>query len=85
MSRLQEKRTAAGLSQSQLAKAAGLNLGVYQHYEQGNRNIDGAKIETLAAIAAKIETLAAIAAVLGCKIVDILESEELAEKVRAVF
>lgn len=74
MSRLQEKRLAAGLSQSQLAKAAGLNLGAYQHYEQGNRNIDGAKIETLAAIAA----------VLGCKIPDILESAELAEKVRAV-
>lgn len=74
MSRLQERRLAAGLSQSQLAQAAGLNLGAYQHYEQGNRNIDGAKIETLAAIAA----------VLGCKIPDILESVELAEKVRAV-
>ena len=74
MSNLQNKRLAAGLSQSQLAKAAGLNLGAYQHYEQGNRNIDGAKIEIVEAIAA----------VLGCKIPDILESPELAEKVRAV-
>ena len=72
MSRLQEKRIAAGLSQSQLAKAAGVAVGVLQHYEQGTRQIDGAKIETLADLAAA----------LGCKIADILESPELAEKVR---
>lgn len=72
MSKLQEKRIAAGLSQSQLAKAAGVAVGVLQHYEQGTRQIDGAKIDTLADLAAA----------LGCKITDILESSELAEKVR---
>lgn len=72
MSKLQEKRIAAGLSQSQLAKAAGVAVGVLQHYEQGTRNIDGVKVGTLADLAAA----------LGCKIYDILESPELAEKVR---
>lgn len=72
MSKLQEKRIAAGLSQSQLAKAAGMAVGVLQHYEQGSRQIDGAKLETLADLAAA----------LGCKIPDILESPDLVEKVR---
>lgn len=70
--KLQEKRIAAGLSQSQLAKLSGVPVGVLQHYEQGTRQIDGAKLETLADLAAA----------LGCKISDILESAELAEKVR---
>ena len=72
MSNLQEKRIAAGMSQSQLAKASGVPVGVLQHYEQGSRNIDGAKLETLADLAAA----------LGCKIVDILESPDIVEKVR---
>lgn len=72
MSNLQEKRLAAGMSQSQLAKASGVPVGVLQHYEQGSRNIDGAKLETLADLAAA----------LGCKIPELLESPELAEKVR---
>lgn len=70
--KLQEKRIAAGLSQSQLAKLSGVPVGVLQHYEQGSRQIDGAKLETLADLAAA----------LGCKIVDILESPDLVEKVR---
>lgn len=70
--KIQEKRIAAGLSQSQLAKLSGVPVGVLQHYEQGTRQIDGAKLETLADLAAA----------LGCKIPDILESPDLAEKVR---
>ena len=70
--KIQEKRIAAGLSQSQLAKLSGVPVGVLQHYEQGTRQIDGAKLETLADLAAA----------LGCKIPDILESSDLAEKVR---
>ena len=72
MTKLQEKRIAAGFSQSQLAKAAGIVVGVLQHYEQGTRQIDGAKIDTLANLAA----------VLGCKIWDILENPDLADKVK---
>ena len=70
--KLQDKRIAAGLSQSQLAKLAGISTGVLQHYEQGSRQIDGAKLETLADLAAA----------LGCKIPDILESSDLIEKVK---
>lgn len=72
MSKLQEKRLAAGLSQSKLAALAGISRGVLQHYEQGTRNIDGVKLDTLCDIAAA----------LGCKVPDILESAELAKKVR---
>ncbi len=51
MSKLQERRQAARLTQMQLSKATGLMLGVIRHYEQGSRNIEGAKIETLARLA----------------------------------
>ena len=35
--KLQKLRQAAGLSQSQLAEAAGVNVRMYQKYEQGDR------------------------------------------------
>lgn len=45
--KLQSLRQAAGLSQSQLAKAAGINVRVYQNYEQGVRDISKAQLSTL--------------------------------------
>lgn len=45
--RLKELRERAGLSQSQLAAASGLNMRVLQNYEQGVRNLNGAKLVTL--------------------------------------
>ncbi len=67
---LQEKRQAAGLSQSQLAQKSGVNLRMIQHYEQGFRDINGAKLETLLDLSAAI----------GCSIRDILTNEILKEK-----
>ena len=46
-SRLKTARLAHDLSQSQLAKAAGINLQMLQHYEQGVRDLSGAKLATL--------------------------------------
>ena len=46
-SKLQNARLAAGLSQSQLASAAGLNVRTLQCYEQGAKDINGAKLATL--------------------------------------
>lgn len=45
--KLQNLRKAAGLSQSQLAKEAGVNFRMYQNYEQGVRDISGAGLSTL--------------------------------------
>ena len=65
--KLQERRKAAGLTQIQLADAAGLTVGVLRRYEQGARNLDGAKVETLARLAIACK----------CTIPDILEEERV--------
>ena len=44
-------RTAAGLSQSQLAKSAGISVRVLQNYEQGARDIKKAAAEAVLRIA----------------------------------
>lgn len=50
MSKLQEKRMEAGLSQSQLAEKAGLNVRVLQHYEQGSKKFDHARIDKILSV-----------------------------------
>ena len=64
MSKLQDRRKAAGFSQSQLAaRVEGLTLRTLQHYEQGSMDINKA--------AALIVWRLAVA--LGCEVVDLLE------------
>ena len=41
MSKLQQLRKAAGLSQSQLAEKSGVNVNTLRQYEHGTRNING--------------------------------------------
>lgn len=72
MSNLKNARIRAGLSQSELAKQSGVNFRMLQYYEQGVKNIDGAKIETLAALAR----------VLGCGISEILENPDVVKNVK---
>lgn len=72
MSNLKNARIRAGLSQSALAKQANVNLRMLQNYEQKVKNIDGAKIETLAALSR----------VLGCGISDILENPDAVKNAR---
>ena len=67
MSKLPQLRQAAGLSQSQFAKAAGINVGTLRHYEQGSRQFDHAELGTI--IKACI--------VLKCRIEDILEDKNI--------
>lgn len=67
---LKEIRQSRGLSQSQLAEKSGLTVRTLQHYEQGSRSIDGAKLNTLIDLATT----------LNCSVSDILISEELKEK-----
>ncbi len=71
-SKLQYTRLAHDLSQSQLAAAAGINGRVLQTYEQGGRDLCGAKLATLLKICLA----------LNCKLEDILPDGETAELLR---
>lgn len=70
--KLKEMRQAKGLSQSQFAKKTGINLRTVQHYEQGAKNFDHARIDTI------LKTCI----VLNCKLEDILENPEYIELVK---
>ena len=67
--KLQKLRQAADLSQSQLAKAAGVNVRMYQKYEQGDRDISKAQLSTLLRICKA----------LSCKLSDIVTDAETSE------
>lgn len=68
---IQDVRKSRGLSQSQLAEKAGISVRMLQHYEQGYKNIDHAKLATICSIAAA----------LNCRIEDVLNSPELKKKI----
>lgn len=72
MVKLKEMRQAKGLSQSQLAEKAGLNVRTLQHYEQGSKVFDHARLDTI--------LKCAIA--LGCKIDDIIDNTEYLELIQ---
>lgn len=66
MKKLKEKRLAKGLSQKQLAEKAGLNVRVLQHYEQGSKNFDHARIDILLKYCIALD----------CKLSDLIENPE---------
>lgn len=66
---LQRLRRAANLSQSQMAKAAGINQRIYQYYEQGVKDVSKAQLSTLLKICNT----------LGCRISDIITDPETAD------
>ncbi|MDR0519701.1 MAG: helix-turn-helix transcriptional regulator [Clostridiales Family XIII bacterium] len=66
MSKIQEQRKRAGLSQAGLAEKGGLPLRTLQDYEQGRRDINGAAVVTVKALADA----------LGCRIEDLIEPTE---------
>lgn len=67
--KLQEARKKAGLSQSQLAEKAGINVRTLQHYEQGSKVLDKARIDTILKVCLALK----------CRIRDIIENEEYIE------
>ena len=67
MTKLKEKRQALGLSQSQLAEKSGVNVRVLQHYEQGSKNFDHARIDTILKICIA----------LNCNLEDVIEDEKI--------
>lgn len=70
--KLKEMRQARGLSQSQLAEKAGMNVRTLQHYEQGSKNFDHARIDTIVKICL----------VLDCRLDEIIENQEYVELIR---
>ena len=66
---LQQLRQNSGLSQSQLAKLAGVSVRVYQNYEQGVRDISKAQLSTLLRICKALD----------CKLSDIVTDAETSE------
>lgn len=64
--KLQEIRKASGMSQSQLAKAADVNVRIIQDYEQGRRGINKAEAFTVYKLSIA----------LNCTMEDLLEIEK---------
>lgn len=63
MTNLKRIREAAGLSQSKLAAASGVNVRMIQHYEQKAKDIN----------AAAVVTVRDLAKALNCRIEDLIE------------
>lgn len=71
--KLQNARQTAGMSQSQLARAAGISVRVLQDYERGARDISGAKLATLLKLCNAIH----------CELRDIIADPETIELLEA--
>lgn len=72
--KLKAWRQAKGLSQSQLAEKTGINLRTIQHYEQGSKNFDHARIDTIMRVCVALD----------CQLDDILENPEYVELAKKV-
>lgn len=72
VAKIKVMRTGSGMSQSQFARAVGINVRTLQAYEQGYRSFDSAPLKVL------LQT----AIVLGCGIEDIIEDTECIELLR---
>lgn len=71
--KLRRQRVKMGLSQSELSAFSGVPIQTLRRYEQNALLVDGMKLKTIIALCV----------CLGCKIEDIIESEELLHKYRA--
>lgn len=69
MTKLKTKRLEAGLTQLQLAEQTGINMRVLQHYEQGTKKFDHARIDKILNVCI----------VLNCKLQDIIEDDHFIE------
>lgn len=72
MSKLKTKRMETGMSQSQLAEKANMNVRTLQHYEQGSKIFDNARIDTILRVCLA----------LNCKFEDVIENQEYIELIR---
>lgn len=72
MSKLKITRQAKGLSQSQLAEKANMNVRTLQHYEQGSKVFDHARIDTILRVCLALD----------CKLEDIIENQEYIDLIK---
>lgn len=72
MVKLKEVRQAKGLSQSKLAEKTGLNVRTLQHYEQGSKVFDHARLDTI--------LKCAIA--LNCTMEELIDNEDYLELIK---
>ena len=70
MNSLKRLRKEKGFTQSQLSEKSGTGLKSLQHYEQGVRPIDNADIRVLFGVSQALD----------CRISDLIEDNELREK-----
>lgn len=63
--KLKAMRIERGMAQAQLAEAANINVRVLQHYEQGSRSFDGARLDVILKVCLA----------LNCKVSDVLDNE----------
>lgn len=70
--KLKEMRQSRGLSQSQFADKVGISLRTIQHYEQGSKNFDHARLDTILKCCI----------VLNCKLEDIVENPEYIDLIK---
>ena len=75
MTKIKEVRLQKGLTQKELSEKSGVSIRTLQHYEQGSKNFDHARIDTLLNVC---ETL-------KCTLYDILENEDYKEKLKKVM
>lgn len=64
--KLQAMRKERQLSQAQLAEVTGISVRMIQNYEQGEKDLNGAKLETLLRLCLALR----------CKLIDILNAPD---------
>ena len=72
MSKLKSARQAKDLSQSQLAEKANMNVRTLQHYEQGSKVFDHARIDTILRVCLALK----------CKFKDVIENQEYLDLIK---
>ena len=72
MVKLKEMRQVRGLSQSKLAEKTGLNVRTLQHYEQGSKIFDHARLDTILKCAIALD----------CKMEELIDNQEYLELIK---
>lgn len=70
MNKLKYIRNKKGMTRKELSEKSGINIRTIEGYEQGNRDIEMAYIDTLLSLSISLE----------CKISDLLENKNIIEK-----